>query len=153
MTITVTPSLHLAARAGETGRIRELIVNGTDVNQLGNDGETALWWAVREGKRESVHALLAEGCPVTQDLLVVAVATEHFDLEIIKTLLAMGLDSAKTQIEDQNLIDYVYDLWFETKDDDHHALYELLKENEESTRPLAELFSVMDALLLFSQRV
>ncbi len=53
--------IHLAARAGNVEKLKELIANGADVNLPNNDGDTPLHLAVMTHKNAAVAYLLEHG--------------------------------------------------------------------------------------------
>lgn len=57
------PIIH-AAMLGNTGRIEELLAEGTAVDDRGEDGRTALHWAAFAGHDEVLALLLARGAAV-----------------------------------------------------------------------------------------
>jgi len=59
------PPLCMAARAGDTARIAELVKSGADVNQRGGVNDwTALMHAVHKNQPDAVRALLDAGADV-----------------------------------------------------------------------------------------
>ena len=52
-----SPALLRAARYGMIERCRELIKRGADINGEDDDGETALFWAIKNGRRELCQVL------------------------------------------------------------------------------------------------
>jgi ankyrin repeat protein len=59
------PPLCMAARAGDTARIADLVKGGADVNERGGVNDwTALMHAVHENQPEAVRALIDAGADV-----------------------------------------------------------------------------------------
>jgi ankyrin repeat protein len=58
------PALLDAARSGDRGALRALLVQGADVNAVEGDGTTALHWASHRDDLESVGVLIAAGADV-----------------------------------------------------------------------------------------
>ena len=56
-----SPALLRAARYGMIERCRELIKRGADINGEDDDGETALFWAIKNGRRELCQVLADAG--------------------------------------------------------------------------------------------
>lgn len=57
-------ALHLAARLGMIGTLRQLLATGAEVDARDHDGNTPLHRAVQAGWREAAQVLIAEGADV-----------------------------------------------------------------------------------------
>jgi len=75
-------SLIYAAEAGDTDRVKHLLANGDDVNQKGNLGRTALWYAAENNRYISMKVLLsANPEQFGKDIaLVIAARKGHIDM-------------------------------------------------------------------------
>ena len=89
-------ALMRAALDGNTERVRELIDQGTDINQRDDNGRTALMFAVVNMHYETMKVLLEHGADVNAKsnqggtpLMAAALAG---DLRIVQALLAKGAD-------------------------------------------------------------
>jgi cytohesin len=89
-------SLHMAARYGLTGKLKELIAKGSDINAADSSGQTALHYAARRGYKEIVELLLANGANVnTKDnkgLTPVEMAMSRQRTQIAKLLINSNAD-------------------------------------------------------------
>lgn len=82
------PDLVVAARAGDVGRVRELVEDGAYLDALGSSGETALAAALDAGHDAVVRLLRAVGARGAGPAL--AQAAGRGDLEAVRRLLASG---------------------------------------------------------------
>ncbi len=84
--LRMTP-LHMAAIGGNPQAIRLLVNAGAALNATGTQGNTAMMWAIFEGKNEAATALLKLGADPT--------ITNAYDTDFIA--LVANLDDAKLQ--------------------------------------------------------
>jgi ankyrin repeat protein len=81
---------------GNTGRVKELILQGADINQRDYEGRTALMFAVVNGHYETMQVLLERGAEVNArsnqggTALMAAVLAD--DLKMVQALLDKGAD-------------------------------------------------------------
>jgi|GEM_PF-1189769 len=86
--------LILAAKNGNTGRVRSLLEAGSDLEARDENGLTALMWAIRERRKDIAELLLAAGADVNardldgQTTLMWAASQGY--LEIVQALLRIG---------------------------------------------------------------
>ncbi|KAM3565221.1 hypothetical protein MY1884_000294 [Beauveria asiatica] len=59
--------VHIAAKSGLTGYLKELIHRGADVDCLDHQGKTPLWWAASDGHADTVQALIAAGVKLDRE--------------------------------------------------------------------------------------
>lgn len=87
-------ALMVAAREGDTGRMRRLIGQGADVNRANNNGGTPIMYAALSGDPDAVDLLLRHGANVNAvavngwTALMVAAAKGYVD--VVELLLARG---------------------------------------------------------------
>lgn len=94
-----------AVRAGDLTTLKLLIANGNDVNAADpvSGGRTALHWAVKEGKKDMIPALLEAKANIEAKDRVgktpLTLASEGRDIEVVKMLVEKGADvNARDQI-------------------------------------------------------
>jgi ankyrin repeat protein len=85
-----------AAMKGDAAAIRQLIVQGADVNAAQADGATALHWAVYRGDVATATALVKAGASVTQPnrdgATPLSLACQDGSVELVRLLLDAGAD-------------------------------------------------------------
>jgi ankyrin repeat protein len=89
-------SLMRAALDGDTEKVRELLLQGADVNQRDDNGRTALMFAVINGHSDTMNVLLEYGADVSAKSNVggtpLMAAALDGDLEMVQALLDKGAD-------------------------------------------------------------
>jgi ankyrin repeat protein len=92
----VNQNTLIAARIGDTRKIRTLLANGAAPNTVGSEGYTALMHAAEMGHQDTVEALLAEGAsPNPQShsgYTALLLATMEGYRDIVRVLLANEAD-------------------------------------------------------------
>ena len=88
--------LAVAAQAGDSAKVKELLATGANVDLPGRDGSTALLWAVYNDRIETVKTLIAAGAHVNTvnpyGLTPLLQASRVGDASLIKALLDAGAD-------------------------------------------------------------
>lgn len=96
-TITVTGSLHDAAKDGDIARLRDLISAGVDLEAQDKYVGTALHWAALSGNVEAAEALIKAGANVNSQAkgdgtVSLHLAAQRGHMEIIELLIANGAE-------------------------------------------------------------
>ncbi len=97
ITMSVTPVAD-AAMAGDSDRVRELLLVGSDVNQAQGDGMTALHWAALSRDTEMAEMLLYAGATVAastrlQGYTPLFLSSQLGDAPMMELLLKAGADA------------------------------------------------------------
>ena len=102
------PAIVQAAQARDAARVRALIGEGVDVNAVGEDGTTALHWAVHNDDAALVDALLhaKANARATNDLgaTPMSEAAVTGDVAVIAALLKAGADPDSTSAQGQTAL-------------------------------------------------
>ncbi|KAF8538048.1 ankyrin repeat-containing domain protein [Trichophaea hybrida] len=95
-------ALEMAAIASQTHMLRLLLRNGADINapsfiQIFTVGESALYFAIREGFQPAVRVLVEAGVPLSSTMIDKTRITRSPNLEgVVKTLLEIGAFTAES---------------------------------------------------------
>jgi ankyrin repeat protein len=92
-----TKSLFQAAAEGDIKQVRLHISSGTNINERTVSGDTALHYAAREGHKELVELLIANGAEIT----TVHIAAFLGDLRQVEVFLKKGID-----VKDKDTAEY-----------------------------------------------
>jgi ankyrin repeat protein len=87
------PSIQVAACIGDLGRVKAFLAKGIDINTGSTRNGTALHYAAREGHKEVVELLLANGADVNAGSRTAAeLAMNSGHTEIVELLMSKGAD-------------------------------------------------------------
>jgi Ankyrin repeats (3 copies) len=73
-------ALSHAAEYGQIKVVQYLIKIGASIQAKDQGGRTALWWAVREGRKEVILELLLSGASVEPDIISASMMYGHHDV-------------------------------------------------------------------------
>jgi ankyrin repeat protein len=88
--------LSLAVSNGDVEKVRVLLQNGTDVNELDHNGDTSIMVASYNGNVELAQLLVEEGADITKEndeTNALLLAIFKGNLEIVKILIEAGADT------------------------------------------------------------